>query len=319
LSRRSARLDLVLRRLAGAVPLILGVTLISFLLTVYFGPDQTYALVGKNPTVTEVEQLRAELGYDQPVLVRYMDYLKRLTTLDLGHAHSTGESVRSILARTIPVSVLLVAPGLILGTLLALGLAALAAWHQGGTLDRIISAVSVVGMSLSLVVVLIGLQAVFGVWLGWFPVRGWAVNGPIDYLHHVAVPTLAFMIATLGYNVRFFRAVLAAEMTSEQVRTARAFGLGPVRIMIVHVIGSNLLPIVTRVLFSLPLLVISGSLLIESQFGIPGVGRITFGAITSGDQPILMAVVGLSAVLFVITVTVADLLCRLVDPRVHQR
>jgi peptide/nickel transport system permease protein len=310
---------LVLRRLAGALPLILGVTLISFLLTVHFGPDQTYALIGKNPTAAEVEQLRSELGYDQPFVVRYADYLKRLVTLDLGHAQATGESVRAMLARTIPISVLLVAPGFILGTLLALGLAALAAWHQGGALDRIISAVSVVGMSLSLVVILIGLQAVFGVWLGWFPVRGWAVSGPADYLHHVAVPTMAFVIATLGYNVRFFRAVLAAEMTSEQVRTARAFGVGPLRIMVVHVMGSSLLPIVTRILFSLPLLVISGSLLIESHFGIPGVGRITFAAITSGDQPVLMAVVGLSALLFVLTVTVADLLCRLVDPRVGQR
>lgn len=316
--KRPELLALVLRRLAGAVPLIIGVTLISFLLTVHFGPDQTYALIGKNPTAAEVEQLRSQLGYDQPFLVRYLDYLKRLATLDLGHAQATGESVRSMLARTIPVSVLLVAPGFILGTLLAMVLAALAAWYRGGLVDRIISAVSVVGMSLSLVVILIALQAVFGVWLGWFPVRGWSVAGPVDYLYHVTVPTMAFIVATLGYNVRFFRAVFTAEMTSEQVRTARAFGVGPVRIMLVHVIGSNLLPIVTRILFSLPLLVISGSLLIETQFGIPGVGRITFAAITSGDQPVLMAVVGLSAVLFVITVTVADVACRLVDPRIGQ-
>ncbi|MFW5816396.1 MAG: TIGR04283 family arsenosugar biosynthesis glycosyltransferase [Wenzhouxiangella sp.] len=94
---------------------------------------------------------------------------------------------------------------------------------------------------------------------------------------------------------------------------------GPWRTMVVHVIGSNLLPIITRVLFSLPLLVISGSLLIESHFGIPGVGRITFAAITSGDQPVLMAVVGLSAVLFVLTLTAADLLCRLADPRIGHR
>lgn len=319
MSHRSELLVLVLRRLAGALPLILGVTLVSFLLTVYFGPDQTYALIGKNPTAAEVEQLRAELGYDQPFLARYAEYLKSLATLDLGHAQATGEPVRAMLARAIPVSVMLVAPGFILGTLLALGLAALAAWHRGGLVDRVISALSVIGMSLSLVVILIALQAVFGVWLGWFPVRGWAVAGPLDYLHHVAVPTLAFILATLGYNVRFFRAILASEMSSEQVQTARAFGVGPWRTMVVHVIGSNLLPIITRVLFSLPLLVISGSLLIESHFGIPGVGRITFAAITSGDQPVLMAVVGLSAVLFVLTLTAADLLCRLADPRIGQR
>ncbi|MFW5816634.1 MAG: ABC transporter permease, partial [Wenzhouxiangella sp.] len=224
MSHRGELLLLVVRRLAGALPLIVGVTLISFMLTVYFGPDQTYALIGKNATATEVGQLRAELGYDQPFLVRSAEYLQSLATLDLGYAQATGEPVRAMLARTIPVSMMLVAPGFILGTLLALGLAALAAWHRGGAVDRFISALSVVGMSLSLVVILIALQAVFGVWLGWFPVRGWAVAGPLDYLHHVAVPTLAFILATLGYNVRFFRAILASEMSSEQVQTARAFG-----------------------------------------------------------------------------------------------
>ncbi len=307
-----------LRKLAGAVPLIVGVTLISFLLTVYFGPDPTHALLGKNPTAAEVAQLSAELGRDRSAPAQYLDYLRRLLTLDLGHSMVTGEPVRAMLARTIPVSLLLLLPGFVLGTILALVMAAVAAWYRGGWVDRMISGVSVVGMSLSFVVILIGLQAVFGVWLGWFPVRGWNVTTLPQYLHHVAVPTLAFIVASLGYNTRFFRAVLVAELNSDQVRNARAFGAGPVRLMLVHVIGNSLLPILTRTLFSVPLLVLSGSLLIESHFGIPGVGKITFDAVMSGDQPVLMAVVGLSAVLFVITVTVTDLLCRLVDPRLRQ-
>ena len=307
-----------LRKLAAAVPLILGVTLISFLLTVYFGPDPTHALLGKNPTAAEVAQLSAELGRDRSAPAQYLDYLRRLLTLDLGHAMVTGEPVRVMLARTIPVSLMLLLPGFVLGTLLALALAAVAAWYRGGWVDRTISAVSVVGMSLSFVVILIGLQALFGVWLGWFPVRGWNVTSLPQYLHHVTVPTLAFIVASLGYNTRFFRAVLVAELNSDQVRNARAFGAGPVRLMLVHVIGNSLLPILTRTLFSVPLLVLSGSLLIESHFGIPGVGKITFNAVMSGDQPVLMAVVSLSAVLFVITLTGTDLLCRLADPRLRQ-
>lgn len=310
-------LSFSLRKLAGAIPLIFGVTLISFLLTAYLGPDPTYALLGKNPTPAEVEQLRAQLGLDRPVPFQYLDYLRRLATLDLGHATATGEPVRAMLARTIPVSVLLLAPGFVLGTILALLLAAVAAWHHGGWIDRCISAVSVVGMSLSFVVILIALQAIFGVWLGWFPVRGWSVASLAQYVQHVAVPTLAFIIANLGYNTRFFRAVLVAELTSDQVGNARAFGAGPWRLMVVNVIGNSLLPILTRTLFSLPLLVLSGSLLIESHFGIPGVGKITFDAVLSGDQPVLMAVVGLSAVLFVVTLTLTDWLCRLADPRLR--
>lgn len=307
-----------LRKLAGAIPLIFGVTLISFLLTAYFGPDPSYALLGKNPSAEELAQLQAELGRDRALLVQYTDYLRRLVTLDLGYATVSGEPVRAMLARTIPVSVLLLLPGFVLGTVLALVLAACAAWYRGRWIDRWISAVSVIGMSLSFVVILIGLQAIFGVWLGWFPVRGWSVASFGQYVQHIAVPTLAFIVANLGYNTRFFRAVLVAELNSDQVRTARAFGAGPLRLMLVHVIGNSLLPILTRTLFSLPLLVLSGSLLIESHFGIPGVGKITFDAVMSGDQAVLMAVVGLSAVLFVLTLTVTDLLCRLADPRLRR-
>lgn len=318
MSGRSDLLGFSLRKLGGAVPLVFGVTLISFLLTAYLGPDPTYGLLGKNPTIQEIEQLRSELGRDRALPLQYMDYLRRLATLDLGHATATGEPVRAMLARTIPVSVLLLAPGFVLGTILALVLAACAAWYRGGWLDRVISSVSVIGMSLSFVVILIALQAMFGVWLGWFPVRGWNTSSLGQYAQHVAVPTLAFIIANLGYNTRFYRAVLVAELNSDQVRHARAFGAGPLRLMLVHVIGNSLLPILTRTLFSVPLLVLSGSLLIESHFSIPGIGKITFDAVLSGDQPVLMAVVGLSAVLFVLTLTITDWLCRLADPRLRR-
>lgn len=309
-------LALIVRKLLGAIPLILGVTLISFTLTVYWGPDKTWELVGKNPTETEIAEVRRELGYDRPFVVRYADYMVRLFTLDLGHTETTGENVRDLLARTMPVSIMLLAPGFILGTALALVLAMLAAWHRGGWIDRLITAGSVIGMSLSFVIVIIAFQALFSVWLGWFPVRGWAVNDLASYLHHVTVPTLASIFVSLGYNTRFFRAVMVNELSADHVRTARAFGAGPVHIMFFHVFRNSLLPVITRILFSIPLIVISGSLLIESHFSIPGVGGITYNAILSGDQPVLMAVVGLSAVLFVLAVTLADLLCRIADPRI---
>ncbi|MFZ9060970.1 MAG: ABC transporter permease, partial [Steroidobacteraceae bacterium] len=91
-----------LRRLASGIPLLLGVTFISFLLMVYFGPDQTYQLLGKNPTAEQIAEIRAQLGYDQPFLVRYADYLREVATLDFGNSNSTGELVTDLLGRTIP-------------------------------------------------------------------------------------------------------------------------------------------------------------------------------------------------------------------------
>ncbi|MEQ9736423.1 MAG: hypothetical protein RLN67_04285, partial [Algiphilus sp.] len=122
----------LLRRIATGIPLILGVTFISFLLMVYFGPDMTFELVGKNPTAEQIAQVRIQLGYDQPFLVRYWHYLVELATLDLGRSISTGESVRSLLAETVPVSMALTLPGFVLGNLLGIALALLAAWFRGG-------------------------------------------------------------------------------------------------------------------------------------------------------------------------------------------
>jgi len=307
----------VARRLLGAIPLLLGVTLISFLLTVYFGPDKTWDLVGLNPTQAEVEQIREQLGYDRALPERYVEFLLDLATLDLGHVEATGERVTEVLRRTIPVSLMLLLPGLVLGTVLALLVAMLAAWYRGRWLDRLITGVSATGMSLSFLVIIIGFQLIFGVGLGWFPVRGWVVDDFGDYLRHIAVPTLAFVFVSLGYNTRFFRAVMVNELSSDQVMNARAFGASPFSLMINNVLGNALLPILTRVMFSVPPILITGSLLIESHFSIPGVGRVTYEAILSGDQALLMAVVSLSSVLYVLALTLTDLLCRCADPRLR--
>ena len=309
-------LSYALRKLIGGIPLILGVTFISFVLMVYFGPDKTFELLSKNPTEAEIAQVRAQLGYDQPFLVRYSHYLREMATLDFGFSDSTGERVSSIMQRTIPVSLALLAPGFILGNLLGIVLGLIAAWYRGGWIDKLIMGGAVVGMSISFLVVIVAFQALFGVILGWFPVRGWVVHDIGSYIHYVTVPTLASVFVALGYNTRFFRAVLVEEINRDHVRTARAFGARPAEILFRNVLMNAMIPIVTRILFSIPLIVVSGSLLIESYFGIPGIGKVTFDAITSGDQPVLKAVVGLTAVLFVLILIATDILYRMVDPRV---
>lgn len=310
----------LLRKIGNSLLLIVGVTLLSFVLMVWFGPDRTYGLLGKNPTQEQISEVRHQLGYDQPVAKRYLDYLTALATLNLGHSDSSGESVRAILGRTVPVTLALVLPGFVIGNLLALALAMLAAWHRGRAMDRFITGLSVGGMSLSFLVIIIALQVLlctpYG--LNLFPVRGWQVSDLGSYLYYVTVPTLALVMVSLGYNTRFYRSVFVEEAQKEHIRTARAFGASPFTIMARHVLANSLAPLITRVLFSIPLVIVSGSLLMETYFGIPGVGKATFDAITNGDQPVLEAVVALTAVSFVLVQLLADLLYRLADPRVDQ-
>ena len=306
------------RRMLYGIPLVLGVTFISFLLMVYFGPDKTYELVGKNPTAEQINEVRHALGYDRPFLLRYGEYLKELITLDLGLSDSTGEQVSSILKRTLPVSMALVVPGFVIGNLLGLALGLLAAWYRGKWLDKLVMSMSVVGMSISFLVIIIGLQILlctpYG--LNIFPVRGWQVDDIGSYFYYVAVPTLALVLVTLGYNTRFYRAIMADEIERDHIRTLRAYGARPAELLFKHVLKNSLIPVLTRIMFSIPFVLISGSLLLESYFGIPGVGLATFNAITSGDQPILKAVVGLTGVLFVLALTINDMLYSVVDPRV---
>lgn len=310
----------LVRRLLYGVLLVLGVTFVSFLLMVHFGPDKTYELLGKNPSVEQITEVRHALGYDRPFLARYADYLRQLATFDLGLSDSNGEPVADLLARTLPVSVALVVPGFVLGNVLGLALGLLAAWHRGQWLDRLVMGGSVVGMSISFLVIIIGLQILlctpYG--LNLFPVRGWQVSDLASYGYYVTVPTLAMVAVTLGYNTRFYRAVMADELEREHIRAARAYGASPAQLLFMHTLKNSLIPVLTRIMFSIPFVIISGSLLLESYFGIPGIGLVTFNAITSGDQPILKAVVGLTGILFVLALTINDLLYSLVDPRVSR-
>jgi len=308
----------ITRRLLYGIPLILGVTFVSFLLMVYFGPDKTFELLGKNPTAEQITEVRHSLGYDQPFLLRYGNYLRELVTLNLGLSDSTGEKVSEILLRTVPISLALVLPGFVLGNLIGLALGLLAAWHRGKWLDKLVMSASVVGMSVSFLVIIIGLQILlctpYGVNL--FPARGWQVHDLASYLHYVTVPSLALVLVTLGYNTRFYRAIMADETGRDYVTTLQAYGASPAEILFRNVLKNSLIPVLTRIMFSIPFVVISGSLLLESYFGIPGIGLVTFNAITSGDQPILKAVVGLTGVLFVLAQMINDMLYGVADPRV---
>ncbi|MFW2405426.1 MAG: ABC transporter permease [Gammaproteobacteria bacterium] len=307
-----------IRKLISGIPLILGVTFVSFVLMVYFGPDKTYELLGKNPTEQEIAEVRAQLGYDQPFFVRYADYLRELATLDFGNSDSTGERVDALLKRTIPISIALATPGFILGNVLGVVLALFAAFYRSTWVDKAIMSFAVVGMSISFLIVIIAFQIIFASSYGLdlFPVRGWSMNSFGEYATYVAVPTMATVFVALGYNTRFYRSVIVEEMTRDHVRTAKAFGIPPAKLFYKNILKNSMIPIITRIVFSIPLVVISGSLLIESYFGIPGIGKVTYDAIISGDQPVLKAVVGLTAVLFVFAQLLTDILYRAVDPRV---
>ena len=299
-------------------PLILGVTFITFVLVVHYGPDNTYDLLGKNPTEQEIIEVRHQLGYDRPFLVRYYDYLKELVSFDFGHSDSTGEKVSSIFKKTIPISMAISIPAFVLYNLISITLALLAAFYRGEWIDKSVMVFSVIGMSISYLVIIICFQIIFcsGYGINMFPVQGWEVESLFDYINYALVPVMATVFVALGYNTRFYRAVIVEEMNRDYVRTAKAFGCHPIKLLFKHVLKNSLIPIVTRIIITIPHIVIGGSLLIESFFNIPGIGYVIYEAITTGDQPIIKASVGITAVVYVMAITLTDIMYKIVDPRI---
>jgi peptide/nickel transport system permease protein len=325
-------LQYAIRKLAYSVPLLLGVTFLSFVLMVYFGPDLTYTVLGKNPTAEQIVAVRAELGYDLPFYRRYGKFLMEVITFDFGSSISSGEKVSSILMKTVPISLLVALPSFILSNVLGIFLALFAAYHRGKFPDKAIMVLAAIGMSISYLMVVIAFQIAFctSYGLNWFPVHGW-VEAPPDYpdvtawevfyyywyyyWSYVAVPTFASVFVSLGYNTRFFRAVIVEEMNRDYVRTARAYGVRNWKIMTKHVLKNAMIPIMTRIIITLPFVIIAGNLVVEKFFGIPGVGLVTYDAITNGDLPVVKAVVTSTAVLYVIALILTDIAYKVIDPR----
>lgn len=311
-------LNYVVRRLIYSIPTLFGVTLISFILMVYFGPDRTFMLLGKNPTEQQIEEIRAELGYDQPFVQRYLDYVSDLATFDLGYSDSTGEKVTSILARTVPISLLVAIPAFILSNVISVTLALLAAFYRGGWPDRTIMVLAVVGMSTSFLIVVIAGQIVFSSEYGldWFPVQGWSSDSALEYFQYVTVPTLTTTFVAVGYNTRFFRAVIVEELNRDYVRTARAYGASPTKLLFKHILKNAMVPILTRIMITIPFVIIGGNLVVESYFSIPGVGLTTYDAIVTGDLPIVKAVVAILSIIYIAVLILTDVLYKLIDPRI---
>lgn len=326
-------LQYTIRKLIYSIPLLLGVTIISFVLMVYFGPDLTYTLLGKNPTPEQIVEVRHELGYDLPFIARYGKFLKEVITFDFGSSISSGEKVSSILKKSVPVSFAVAVPAFILSNLIGVVLALIAAYHRGRLWDKAIMVFAVIGMSISYLMVVIGFQILFCTSYGfnWFPVQGW-VEPPPDYLDatifeigyyywyyywsYVAVPTMASVFVALGYNTRFFRAVIVEELNRDYVRTAKAYGVRNWKIMVKHVLKNAMIPISTRIIITLPFVIIAGNLVLEKFFGIPGIGLVTYDAITNGDLPIVKAVVTSTAILYVIALIFTDIVYKWIDPRI---
>jgi len=237
------------------------------------------------------------------------DYFRRVLRLDFGTSTSLNQPVIRLLLAGIGPSLALTVPILLIELGVSLTLALLCAYRRGAWLDRSLVAICVALMSVNYLVWIVVGQFVLAYKWGWFPVWGF------ESVRHLLLPVLIGVATGLGVNIRFYRTILLEEMNKEYVRTAFAKGLSAKKVLFKHVLKNAMGPVITNVALALPFLY-TGSLLLESFFGIPGLGYLSLNAIYSADVDVVRAVVLVGALLFIAANILADVALAWVNPRV---
>lgn len=319
----------IVRRLLYAVPILVGVNIITFVLFfVVNSPDDMARmhLGEKRVTEEQLEKWKRERGYDKPLfwnargdgvgrLTETIFYTKsvRLFVFDFGSSDNGRDIGYDIGQRMWP-SLAITVPALLLGLAANITFALLLAFFRATYVDLWGVVLCVVMMSISSLFYIIGGQYLFGKLLRLVPISGYA--GGIDTIKFVALPVLVALIASIGASTRWYRTIFLEELGKDFVRTARAKGLSERVVMYRHVLGNGLIPILTGVVVLLPTLFI-GSLILESFFAIPGLGSYTIDAINNQDFAIVRSMVFLGSVLYIIGLILTDISYTVVDPRVR--
>jgi len=319
----------LIRRLAYALPILLGVNLLTFAL--FFGvssPDDMARLHlgGKRITAEAVERWKVQHGYDLPHFYNpagegvakvtqtlFVQKSLKLFALDFGAADDGRDIGREIGKRMWP-SLVVALPTFVLGLGAYLAIALFLVFFRNTAIDTVGVILLVALMSISGLFYVIGGQVLLAKWWQWVPISGYAPG--LSGLHFLVLPVLIGMVSGIGDSTRFYRALFLEEAGHDYVRTAHAKGLSPFRVLFRHILGNAAIPILTGVVVVIPRLFL-GSLILESFFGIPGLGSYTIDAIQAQDFAIVRAMVFLGSLLYILGLTLTDLSYAWVDPRVR--
>jgi peptide/nickel transport system permease protein len=241
----------------------------DFFLIQLGGGDPAYILAGKMSNPEQIENIRQQLGVDQPYYVQLWIFIKQILSFDYGVSWSTGESVSQIISTRLGPSLTILIPLTILQTVISIILALAVASVRGSLTDRMVMMLCTIGMSISILVYIIIFQYFFAYQLGWFPVQGWSDSFSENLFKYALLPVLIMLVVSIAPTLRLYRSFILDEVNQDYVRTARAKGVSERRVYGVHVLRNASIPIVTDVMATLPALLI-GAFLIERFFGIPG-------------------------------------------------
>ena len=303
----------VLRRLISIVALAFGISVISFLIIRLIPGDPVIALLGTNAGNKElIERLREQLGLNLPMQVQYITWITNVFRGDFGYSYGNQQAVSSLLAANFPATIQLTIAALSLSLTIGMILGVVAAIKRNRALDTATMSLALTFMSIPSFWLGLLLILMFAVTLPWFDVVGGTS------LKGLVLPAVTLALGTIGFNARFVRSSIIAAQVQKHVITARAKGITRVQVFMRHILRNALLPILTIVGLQVGQL-LSGTVIVETVFSRPGIGRLLVQAILAKDYLTVQAVVLIIAIIYAMTNFIVDLLYPVFDPRVANR
>lgn len=308
----------LLKRIFALVPVLLLVSVFVFLLLRLTPGDPAAILAGDAATTEQLERIREAMGLNEPILTQYFTWMGKIMQGDLGVSLISGVPVLDMVSQRIGPTISIAVLTIIIAVLVAIPMGVIAAWRHRSWADYLVMSFSVLGFSVPVFLVGYVLLLIFSVNLGWLPVQGFKPisSGLGGFLERAILPALTLASIFIALIARMTRAAMLDVLGEDYIRTARAKGVSDRRLLFVHALKNAAIPVVTIIGTGFALL-ISGVVVTESIFNIPGIGRLTVDAVLARDYPVIQAMILLTSALYVFVNLLIDLSYTLFDPRIR--
>jgi peptide/nickel transport system permease protein len=302
----------------ATLPVVGTVAIVVFAILRLTPGDPAAIIAGDSATSEQLQQIRAHMGLDKPVVVQFFLWLAQLLSGDLGISLVSQVPVSQLIADRIGPTIALATSIIAFSVIVAIPLGVLAAWRQGTLLDRLVSAFAVFGFSVPVFVIGYLLILLFSIQLGWLPVQGYRPlsAGFWPFAERLILPTLALSSAYIALIARITRTSILEVMGEDYIRTARAKGLKESAVLVRHALGNAAVPIVTIIGVGIATL-IGGVVVTESVFNLPGLGRLVVESVLARDYPVIQGLILFFSLVYILINLLIDVLYTLFDPRIR--
>ena len=311
--------DVIARRILLAVPMLIGMSVVVFLVVHLVPGDPATAVLGLNATPELVAQLRTDLGLDEPLPAQYVTWFGNVLTGDFGQDYSSGAAISDLLAQRLPVTIELAVVAIVIAVVVGIPLGVVAAVWRGRTPDAAAQGVSMVGISVPDFWVGIMLILALALGAGVLPSSGWVPlsQDPVENLRHVALPALALGLGFAAVLIRVTRAAMLEVLSQDYIRFCRAKGLPESKVILKHALRNAAIPITTVIGMQAGYL-LGGAIVIEQVFALPGVGRLVLDGVLQRNYPVVQGAVLVVGVMFIAVNLAADVLYAVLNPKLRR-